>query len=148
MAGCSGRVSRGTRTCRRRNRRPPRSQTTKQGWAGAGSECLWRALRAEPSSQQKRHKAAKDAEPPPDTLLPEREPRSGLPAPSPDFIPPFQEGAATDPAPNPRPYPTARPGTGRGWGDHNSVAAATRSGASTPGGGGGAEPSFGATTLA
>ena len=95
--------------------------------------------------QQKRHKAAKDTEggsqpkdlapPPPPlpaTLLPKREPRSGLPAPSPNFIPPFQEGAAADPTPNPPPPRRRRPGTGRGRGGHNGIAATTRIRASTP----------------
>ena len=65
--------------------------------------------------QQKRDKVAKDAEggsqpedppPPPDTPPPEREPRSGVSAPSPAFFPLIQEGMAAAPSPHhPPPQP-------------------------------------------
>ena len=113
MAGCSGRMSRGTRA----HRQPlwPVAQD-RDNWIEPGRGRK-RASAGGPADgaqcQQKRHKAAKDAEggsqtkdlapPLPATLFPERGLRSGLPASSPDFLSPFQEGAAADPAPNPPP---------------------------------------------
>ena len=111
MAGCSSRVSRGTRTRRQPLRRWPRSETTGQSQAGAGSEHRRGAPRTGPSASRSATRqprtqggiTTKGSRPPPltATLLCEREPRSGLPTPSPDFLPPFREGAAADPAPNP-----------------------------------------------
>ena len=110
MAGCSGRVSWRTRTRRQLLRRRPEQGNR----TGPGQERK-RTSAGDPADgtqhQQKRHKAAKHAEggsQPQDlaphllaTVLPGREPRSGLSAPSPDPHHPLQEGAAADPAPIP-----------------------------------------------
>ena len=108
MAGCSGRASRRTRTA-------PSLAAQEQGNRTGPGKDRKRTSAGDPADgtqrQQKRHKAAKHAEGGsqpqdvaphlPATLLPEREPRSGLSAPSPNPHHPLQEGAAVDPSPIP-----------------------------------------------
>ena len=144
-AGCSGRVSRGTRTRRWHHRRWPSLETTGQGRAAEESERRRRAPRTE-------HSASRSATRQPRTQrgdhshkisLPSHQtPRSpsesrgaALPLPLPPPPPPPQSRRARQQLPPPTPR-RCRPGAGTGRDDHG-VAAAARSGSSTPGGGGG-----------
>ena len=140
MTGCSGRVSRGTRTRRWLHRRWPTLETTGRGRAGEGSERRRRAPWTEHSVNRSATRQPRTQRgggvtatgfpppPPPDAPLSNREPRSGFSAPSPTLSPPNPGGHGGSSHPPPPRH--RRPGASRGRDEHG-VAAATRSGTST-----------------